>query len=198
MSFIAKDGNGTNFILASHIDSGNAIHYPAQMLPNRPMISQFCDSLGTGLGTINIIADYSGAATDFWIEPPAGEIWHILRIMVKISDSGNFRPEWYGANGPLTNGLKIIHEVNSVDNDLTGQLPIRNIGEMAAYMFDIKLHDFGAGDKFITGRWSFSRSGVALALNGDTNDKLIVRVNDDMSGLTGHKFIAQGHKLVGS
>lgn len=198
MSFIAKDGVGTNFNLASHLDTGNGVHYPAQMLPGRPMISQFLDSLGTGAGTINIVADFSGAATDFWIEPPAGEIWHIHRILVKIQASGSFRPEWYGSATALTNGIKIIHEMSSSENDLTGQLPIKNIGELAAYMFDVQLHDFGAGDKFITGRWSFSKSGVTLSLHGDTNDKLIVRVNDNMTNLVGHKFIAQGHKLVGS
>lgn len=198
MSFIAKDGTGTNFNVASQLDSGNGEHYPTQMLPTRPMISQFLDSLGTGLGVVNIVADFSGASTDFWIEPPAGEVWHINRLMAKIQGSGTFRPEWYGPTAALTNGIQIIHQRNGIENNLTGQLPIRNAGEFAAYLFDLKLHDFGSGDKFITTRWSFSESGVILRLDGDTNDKLIVRVNDNLTTLSGHKFIAQGHKLVGS
>ena len=132
MSFTAKDGDGANFEVAAHQDTGTGIFYPVGMIPNRPMLSQFVDSLGTGLGVINIVGDYSSSSTDFWVEPPAGEVWHIMRLMVKIQDSGNFRPEWYGASSALTNGIRIIHQMDSIENDLTSQLPITDIGEMAA------------------------------------------------------------------
>lgn len=197
-SFTAKDGDGTNIEIAAHLDTGNGIYFPTSMIPALPMVSQFVDSLGTGLGTININGDYSGGATDFWIEPPAGEIWHIARLIATIQDTGTLRAEFYGAASALTNGIKIIHEVNSSESDLTSQLPITNIGEFASYSFDANEISTGAGDNFIIFRWTFARSGTVLELDGDNNDKLIVRVNDDHTDLVGHRFMVQGHKLVGS
>lgn len=201
MSFIAKDGAGTNFNLASHIDTGNGIHYPANMLPNRPMISQFADSLGTGLGTVDLIGDYSGAATDFWIEPPAGEVWHIFRLIGYMRFGSALRADRYGG-AALTNGVKLIHEVSSSERDLTSQRSVLHLAEWGAYCHDFTEHSFGSGDNFATWRWSFNRSGVALFIDGDNNDKVIIRLNDNFSAtgvnLVEHHFLFQGHKLVGS
>ncbi len=201
MSFTAKDGDGVNIEIASHVDTANAVHYPTQMFPNRPMVSQFVDSLGTGLGTVNLIGDYSGLATDFWIEPPAGEVWHLTRLIGIMRYGSALRADRYGAN-VLVNGIKVIHEVSSSENDLTSQETVQNLAMWGAYCFDAQEHSFGSGDNFFNFRWTFTKSGVSLTLNGDNNDKLIIRLEDDFSAtganIVDHHFLVQGHKLVGS
>ena len=196
--FNAKDADGNTIKVYAEYDSINGIYIPVSTLPSRPMISRFADTNGDGTGTFEAIGNYSGGATDFWIEPPAGEYWHIFRLIVELRDTGSFRAEYYGAGAALTNGIKIIHEVSAVENDLTAQSSIKNNAQWASYCYDINNINFGAGDDFMVARWTFANAGTALELFGDTDDKIIVRLNDDFTGLNAHRFLIQGFKITGT
>jgi len=197
-SFTAKDGDGTNFEVAAGFDSGNGVYYPQSMpATDRPLISQRVDSLGTGAGTTNMIGNYSGGATDFWTEPPAGEIWHLTRFIGLIEYSGSLRPERYG-NAALTNGVKLVWEANSVETDFTAQGNITHLADWAGFTGHAETIDFGAGNNFIIFVGDFTKGGSILKLDGDTNDKAIIRLEDDHTDLVSHRVTVQGYKMVGS
>ena len=197
VSFTAKDGDGQNFELAAHQNPDDGLYYPISMPTTRPIISQFADTLGTGLGTVEALGNYA-SITDFWIEPPDDEMWVISRMMVQVRSGSAMRAERYIPSAALTNGVKLIHREDSTEYDLTSQSPILTLAEWGSYCFDTRYDSFGAGDVFFSVRWSFNKSGTYLNLDGGNDDRLIVRLNDDFSTLTSHRFIFQGFKLQGS
>ena len=196
-TFTAKDANGANILIAAQQNPDDGALYPINMPTTRPIISQFLDTVGDGSGTFEATGDYSSVADDFYIQAPAGELWAISRILITGRDTGNFRPEYYDVGGPLTNGIRLIHEENGVENDLTSQSPVKTLAEWGSYCYDVNIYDFGAGDEYFDVRWSFFRAGTFVDLAGDTNDKLIVRLNDDFTGLNSHRFLVQGFKIQG-
>lgn len=199
VTFTAKDGDGVNFEIGTHLDPVGGIHWPVVGLhPSFPLVAQFFDSLGTGAGTINAVGDYSLGATDFWIEPPSGEIWHITKIIGYLRYTGALRAERFG-NATLTNGIRWIKEENTVEMDFTAQKPHTALGDSAAFLGQaVEISEFGTGDNFAS--WAAQTTeltGNVVELIGDTNDKFIIRLNDNHSDLNEHLYRAYGYKLTG-
>ena len=58
---------------------------------------------------------------------------------------------------------------------------------------DISTLSFGSGDAYLAVRFTFSKLGRSLIIT--ENDKFIIRLEDDFTGLTGHKFMMQGFEV---
>ena len=65
--------------------------------------------------------------------------------------------------------------------------------DWAKFCYDVDHENFGLGNEFLNVRWTFSKSGTYIQLNGENNDKLEIVVNDDLSGLVNHRFLVQGY-----
>lgn len=129
--------------------------------------------------------DGSGAPVDFFIQPPVGELWIVPYVTLLIIDPGDMGPEVFGSFGAaLTNGLKLIEEVNSVESVYT---TLVDNADLVQCFFGAGLSGIAAGlgadagflnsvDKAL-GRMEFS---TPIILNGDDNDKLLLRVADDL------------------
>lgn len=182
-------------------DISNENPLPVVNTVDAPGIWQFADTDGDGGGTIEAIGDYSAGGlglTEFAIAPGAGEIYRIARLLVTVTDTGSFDSGAYGNNVTLANGIE-IHVRNGTPNgastlvqNLTGVVPIITNTDWAAYCYDLALYTFGAGPQVMVVRWTFSRAGVSVVLDGDAGDYLAVRLFDDFTDLDGHVFNFQG------
>ena len=193
--FTAKDANGVNIKIAADYDATTGIYYPSAGLPSHPIVAQNLSSDGNGGGTTNLIGNYSPVATDFWAQPPADEKWHLVSLNVFI-ESSSMRVGRYVPSSALSNGVEIIVEQNSVQTVLTDG-GVTKLGQWSKYCGDVEFLSFGSGNVAFQGTWDFAlQNGAAYELDGATNDKLIVRLNDDLSTLVEHMFVFHGHKYV--
>ena len=158
------------------------------------LLYQYLDVDGDGTGVFNAVGNYAAAAEDFYIQPPVDTLYVIHRMIIHIHDGAAFSAEKYGALAVLTNGVSVtVKQVSpAVDLvDLTAREPIVSNAEWGALCFDVDLASYGQGDVYLNVRWTFSKAGQPIVLND--NQRLAVTVNDDLTGLIGHKFMVQGY-----
>lgn len=134
---------------------------------------------------------------DFIIAPPANEVYELARVLVYIEDTVGVSAEKYGnITAGLTNGITFIHKNGGVEYDLMDGDVIKSNADWARECYDAQLLAWGSGNQMVTVRWTFSKSGIPIKLEGDQGDQLIVRINDDLSGLVAHYFRFQGTKYT--
>jgi hypothetical protein len=164
------------------------------------LLYRFLDTVGDGSGTKNAVGDYSagtGTPTSFKIVPPSGELYTLSRVIVQIRDSGLISAEGYGGLAALTNGVELrVRDGAGTVLDLVNGLPVKSNAGWGSFCYDVALTEFGAGDNFVQVRWTFSKSGKALELNGDEGEYLEAYLSDDLTGLVGHTFQVQGFKAA--
>ena len=176
-----------------HSGGGDYISVPAHRI-----LSRYLDTNGDGTGTKDAIGNYSGAVEEFYIQPGATEVFHILRMIVSIEDTTGMQPEEYGNLGnALSNGVSVGYEVDGVEAvDLTDGLPIKTNAQWGSLCYDVDVKNWGntPTDELVVVRWTFARSGTNIRLSGfnATPDRLVVSLNDSLIGLVAHRFLVQG------
>lgn len=156
--------------------------------------THFLDTNGNQTGSIDATGDYSVTPETFFIQPPSDEIYILHRMIGAVHDNGNFASSTYGAGLALTNGVVIKIKRNGVDLiDLTNGHPIKTNGSFPDYCYDVDISNFTGNDNFLHFRWTFSRAGEPLVLNGSSSDTFEVILNDDFTFLTEHLFTIQGY-----
>jgi len=161
---------------------------------HRAPIYRYLDTNGDGTGTKDAIGNYSAAAADFFIAPPAGQRYYLARLLVVIEDgAAGFDTGDYGAiTSGLTNGIVAKWVRSGTTHDLTDGVPVKTNVGWAAQCYDVALQTFGAGNSFLTVRWTFERRGVGILLT-NPEDKFVLTLNDDLSTLVQHRFQVQGY-----
>lgn len=159
-----------------------------------PLFSRFLDTNGDGTGTKNANGDFSITPGQFFITPAAGQTLILSRLIIQIVDTGAFGSGNYGAGITLTNGIRLEKRIgaSTTDIDLVDNIPVITNIDWARFCFDTELSNFGAGENYLTARWTFARSGVDLTLNGNNNERCTIILNDNFTGLVGHFFLSQG------
>ena len=140
--------------------------------------------------------------------PPAGEIWEIFRMMIRLEDgAAQFNADKYGAVNALTNGVQIqigqsddtvLHYLTGEAEDGTAQHSLKSNMDWFGAHYNIKEATFGSGNDAIVGRWSFwkgEKDQRGLILYGYRGDEFQVVINDDLSGLVKHEFHIEGTKI---
>ena len=154
---------------------------------------RFADTVGDGSGTKNIIADYS-TPTPFMVKPPATQIYRLERMIIHIEDDAQVTAEKYGGLAALTNGLKIrVMNSDGVVLDLLNGLTIKSNGHFGKYCYDVNILDFAVGNKMVSSRWTFSKSGRPLDVSGYGGEFLEILAQDDFQGLIDNSFQVQGY-----
>lgn len=159
-------------------------------------VYQYLSTAGDGTGTVEITGDHTVAET-FYIEPPAGQVYEIHRLVGFVEDGGTWRAERYGGlAAALTNGISLFFRSDILtDVDLTSGKPIQSNGQWARTCYDSDFTSFGTGNNYLHVRWTFTRAGVPIVLSGDRNEQLSLEVSDNFTGLVGHTFMAQGRRI---
>lgn len=162
-----------------------------------PIISRMLDTTGDGTGTQNA----NGAAqAPVKIAPGAGEVFVIERMLISVGDTTGMTAQEYGNLGATRQVAVRVGNLagERIDYYLTDPaVSITSNAEYGTYCYDVDLKDWGAGNQLLVARWTFSRSGRAVVLDGDNSDELWVEFNSgDFSGLLQHYFLAQGYQKV--
>lgn len=148
-------------------------------------------------GSIDAAIDGSaatGTPTEFFAGPPSGEIWRVTRLLVFIQDT-KIIAQQYGNQGILPVGVKLYVANDDVDLiDLLDGETVTVSAKWAAYCFDAQVMAWGAGDEFLTVRWTFTKAGVPIRLIGNKRERIAVYIADNLSGLASHEFIIQGYR----
>jgi hypothetical protein len=114
-------------------------------------------------------------------------------MLVYVEDAGAFAAEEYGAIPTLTNGVLVQkHDANGLVTDLTGGKPVKSNAQWSRTCYDMQEQSFGTGNNHIAVRWTFSKAGSPVVLDGTKGEFLRVLLNDDLSGLVEHNFFVQG------
>lgn len=160
----------------------------------RDAIYQFLSTDGAGGGTINANGDYSSTPTRFYIQPPQGEEWTILRMIGEIRDTNGFSAEEYGNLGAaLTNGLD-VRLVNPSGTIATLAETLKYNAEWAAKCYDCDIKTWGTGQEILVFRWTFERDVPGgIVLNGDDGEALEIMMRDNLTGLLEHEFHVRGY-----
>lgn len=157
------------------------------------IIRQFLDTDGDGTGTINANGNYSVTADDFYIVDAQRQLV-IDHLHLFIEDAGAAASDEYGNTGAaLTNGIKLLHldAGGNIIQDLLGGHVVKTNGQWAQFTNSLDRSSWSGTNDFISGEISFSDYGhLGLFLPKGTS--LVVRVNDDLSGLVRHTFFAYG------
>ena len=163
-------------------------------------IFRYLDTNGDGSGTDEVVSDHAVTPDDYFIECPPGssQDYVIIRMMVYIQDTGSFDSGGYGNGSALSNGLKLLlingnESPEYTEEDLTPK-PITTNGEWAGQCHDVDHQAYGQGDEYISARWTFAKSGRAILLK--PGYKLVLRANDNFTGLVKHRFHVQGFKRI--
>ena len=166
---------------------------------DRPIDMDFTTSAYAKLSVSNMAVSATlGSPMLFYVEPPAGVVWHIDRLTGLIYDNAVMDDSKLGGIAAVTNGLLLRVAYGNGTYENIGC--IKNNQEI--YMI------CGPGrcqyaDKAPAGyygfRWemNFGDGDYIIRLDGDAGDALQILVQDDLSGLVSFYAIAQGHREGG-
>lgn len=160
------------------------------------LLSRYLDTNGDGTGTKNATGDYSVTPETFYIAPAAGEVFRINRLLILVEDTAGMEADEYGNLGSaLANGITArVHNGTATVVDLTDGIPITTNAEWGALCYDVDLKTWGTGNEFLLVRWTLAAAGVPIRLDGDATEALELVLNDNLTGLVAHKFLAQGYQ----
>lgn len=158
---------------------------------------RYMDTNGDGTGSRDANVDGSVTPVLFKFVPPAGTVYRLEQLIIHIRcDRAGFSAETYGNLTALTNGMTINtrRQVDdSVVNCICGGYPIKTNAGWTAVCFDVRIDDFGVGDRFVTARWLSPNLGYPLFMTDEYYLSAIVQ--DDLSSLTAHTFMVHGVRV---
>jgi len=164
------------------------------------LISRHLDTVGDGSGLKDAVGDYSTTPTTFRIENYNSDMFMVLRTFdMYIQGAGDFLPGNYGGVPELTNGISISVNRDSMVVDLTNGQPIIHTCCLSRLFHEVQYNlnsSWEPGDplieeNWISATWRFlRRHGTGVVLH--TGDSFEVRVSDDLTGLTAHRFMVYG------
>jgi len=161
-----------------------------------PQYRHFCrylDTTGDGTGTIEATGNYAAAPVEFFVQPQAGQIVQITRLVVYVRDVGFMRANEWADQPALTNGVVIQHKDSSgILSDITNGRPLTTSPDLDAICATFRKTDYAGIEEALVGIIDFRENGAPIRLDGDLDSRLVVTLNDNFSGLTGQRFRALG------
>lgn len=148
---------------------------------------------GTRTGNKNANGDYSLAVEEWYLEAAANERLKVARIIVAVEDTFGFSAVEYGNLGSaLANGIeiKVVDHNDVVQSDLTDGRPVTDNAHWAEMCYDADVKTWGTGNEVLVVRWTFTKHGDFVILQPGW--RLVVYLNDNLSGLVHHYFLAEG------
>lgn len=195
-----KDGGGTGAL--ARVDKDGNVNIIAHPYPPRDVsqklvpYAQFMTADGTASASNDLIVNGATTAVNFWIGSSQTFDLYVNRISIQISDPGASL-ERFGAITALTNGIQLFYSSNE-----TGEIIISNSWKTNLDVF----RDATSGKEFgvSNSAWLVDIAGGAgldtyfpvidlddafgtpfgVRISKGTNDKLGVRIRDNMAGLS--------------
>lgn len=142
--------------------------------------------------------NYASAAQKFEIRPTTDEVYVLTRMLVAARDTGNFDAAAYGNAITLTNGITLQVENDSgvVNQIIPTYGAVKTNAQWGVYCYDVDVKTWGVGDQVMLVRWTFSKGQKNITLSGRRNERLVITLNDDFTGLNAHAATCQGYKFT--
>ena len=164
-------------------------------------IYRYLDTVGDGSGTKNAIGDYSASEEIFFIQPPASQVFRIVRMIVLIGGKASqVKTDHYGSLAALSTGVVVRTNGDGGVLDLTDGIPVKTNSAWGGLCYDSEIYSSTSNtDTYNRVRWTFERAGYPVRLDGSFNQRLEVVLNDDFTAgasadaLTSHYFMVQGY-----
>ena len=161
---------------------------PHAGLPMQKFLTMFGDATGSQQMTGN----YSVTPADFFYL--AVGFFDVHSLQITISDAAKFNQSDYGAiTGGLTNGVRIFiyKTVVGVEFPLLSGVPFKTNQQWFQVTSGAVLTTFEGTPQTLSVTIDIQRE-YGIPLQMVKGDKLIVRLNDDFTPLTGHTAIIRG------
>ena len=189
----------TSTINGSYFWSGDILTVTGDVLlldsPINRIFTTTNSTMSHGVHQMNL--DGSVTPIVFRVAPTPLQSGDITRIIVEIRDDADMDFETFGGLPKLTNGLVV--RVNNGDGTYRNIWNFKSNGEIILQAFD---HEFavnkGGGTRGFSSRLTFagqSKHGVTVRLDGALGEALEIIIQDDLTGLTGITWVAQGSEL---
>lgn len=127
------------------------------------------------------------------LKPNWGVKWDITRVIMSMVHASSADDGKFGGIDGLTNGI-ILRKSNGEHHTIFNA---KTNGELRERMYDVSFNDKApAGAYGTTCRRTFAgqdKNGVTIRLDGSLNESLDILIQDDLSGLTSFRSVAQGH-----
>jgi len=139
--------------------------------------------------------DASGGVERYTLKPDSTDLYRVSEIIVCIGDTDAAYNK-YGDIAALTNGVTLKREtiqgstIAAVASLLGGQ-PIKQLTDWARYGRVYPINDSTGATRTITVKIKLE---YPLILRGDKGDQLSFLLNDNLTGLTTHTFLANLEK----
>lgn len=187
------EGSSAEANIGVTLGKAPSLPYPA-VVP--PPIYRYLDENGDGTGNKDATGNYSGAVTEFKITPPSDKVFRISRLIVAIRDGNGMSPQEYGNLGTsLSNGISMqIRDASGTVENITDDLPITTNAEWAQLAFDSEISNYGSGNEYVRVRLTFANAGFPLRIDGTAGQYFAILLNDNLSGLTQHRFAVEGYE----
>lgn len=199
MTMQVKDGAGVTKHIAVNGDGSSGdpftpVHASSSTGAQKRRLDRYLDTNGDGTGTKNAVGDYSSATEIFYIQPPAGVVYRVARMLVFVQDVGTFDSGSYGNGITLASGIEIrvADDIETI-SDMTDGNPVKVNPHWARLCYDTAHSSYGSGNESLAARWTFTKAGPYIRLDGDNNERLEVVLNDNFSGLVDQAFLVQGY-----
>lgn len=154
-------------------------------------IYQLLSVNGKGTGTVDM---NQSSATSFYIKPGPNEIYVLRRLNLWEVDGAFTSAAGYGAGAALTNGITITVENSAGIIKNYTPVPIKTTYEWGLLAGTDTPFIGGAGADAHLVRWTFSKGGGDIVLNGKKGEFLKVAYGDAMNFMTSSRMMVQGYK----
>jgi len=148
--------------------------------PTNDILFRYLDSVGNGSGT----KDMGTTVDEYFIKPPAGFIYVIDKLRIAVVDNAVLVPSGFGGAAALVTGclMKLQAAGSEIVDilDLLDGTPLKNHGELSALGI-LEIQD-GAASCFVQCEVDYARDGAPLRLDGDRDERIMFKVQDDLSG----------------
>jgi hypothetical protein len=151
---------------------------------------------GDGTGAISQNVNGSVIPVLFYAQPEIDEKYILTRMTVEAIDGNWSNASHYGALGAaLPNGIKIYkRNDDGIIKDYTEFFTIKRTHDWALLAGVDSVAVGGSGEDPLMVRWTFERSGSKIELDGSKNERLVVEIPDDLTGLTDQICVIHGTK----
>lgn len=130
--------------------------------------------------------DMAAPPADYSIQAPVGWIIALTGFAVYIEGPLPFAHDGYASLPALTVGIEVCAIIDEEEFLITEQ-PIKKLAHWTTITtgvkMDIPTFSIGPGGIALF-NWVSGPVGSVFLLNGDNNDRIITKIQDDMSGLT--------------
>jgi hypothetical protein len=163
---------------------------------DRPLDNSYSNGAGVEKVLVNLASTVGSRAApiSYIIQPPTDETWHILRMLISITDDTNTAMTYavFGNIAALTNGVVVRRDNNGTHMTLTNWKKNADFIE-DAYDWDPNITS-PANEYGMKVRWTLEKAGSYVKLIGSTNDHIEILIQDDLTALDDFQIKLQGHK----